>query len=117
MAEKLIDSFGRNIDYVRISVTDRCDFRCTYCMAEKMTFLPRQQIMSLEEIEQIARAFTELGVRRIRLTGGEPLVRRGILDSIASSTNASAPSINRSTRSIWSTATQCWRGCGTRPMD
>jgi cyclic pyranopterin phosphate synthase len=83
VAEKLIDSFGRNIDYVRISVTDRCDFRCTYCMAEKMTFLPRQQIMSLEEIEQIALAFTELGVRRIRLTGGEPLVRRGILDSIA----------------------------------
>ncbi len=82
MAEKLIDNFGRSIDYVRISVTDRCDFRCTYCMTEKMVFLPRQQIMSLEEIEQVALAFIELGARRIRLTGGEPLVRRGILDAI-----------------------------------
>jgi len=78
----LIDRFGRHIDYVRISVTDRCDFRCVYCMAEEMTFLPRQQVLSLEEIYQIARAFTELGVRKLRLTGGEPLVRRNVMTLI-----------------------------------
>lgn len=75
----LIDNFGRQITYVRLSVTDRCDFRCVYCMAEKMTFLPRSQILSLEEIGQIGRAFVELGVRKIRLTGGEPLVRNGVV--------------------------------------
>lgn len=75
---KLVDRFGRTVDYVRISVTDRCDFRCVYCMSEKMTFLPRQQVMSLEEIEQVAEAFVSLGVEKIRLTGGEPLVRRGV---------------------------------------
>ena len=72
---ELIDPYGRRVDYMRISVTDRCDFRCQYCMAEDMTFLPRAQILSYEEIQFIARAFTELGVRKIRLTGGEPLVR------------------------------------------
>ncbi len=77
--EKLIDPFGRCIDYVRISVTDRCDFRCRYCMAEEMTFLPRDKILNYEEIYLIARAFTELGVRKIRLTGGEPLVRHDSL--------------------------------------
>jgi cyclic pyranopterin phosphate synthase len=77
MQHQLIDDFGRQVDYVRISVTDRCDFRCVYCMAEEMTFLPRESIMSLEEIELVARAFVELGVSRIRITGGEPLVRRG----------------------------------------
>ncbi|NVK41759.1 MAG: GTP 3',8-cyclase MoaA [Oceanospirillaceae bacterium] len=76
--EQLIDPFGRQITYVRMSVTDRCDFRCVYCMAEDMTFLPRQQVLSLEEIQAIARAFTELGVTKIRLTGGEPLVRRDV---------------------------------------
>jgi len=76
---KLVDQFGRTITYVRMSVTDRCDFRCVYCMDEKMTFLPREQVMSLEEIQLIARAFTELGVDKIRLTGGEPLVRRDVL--------------------------------------
>ena len=75
----LIDKHGRRIDYVRLSVTDRCDFRCVYCMAEKMTFLPRNQVLSLEEIYQLAKAFTELGAGRIRITGGEPLVRRNIL--------------------------------------
>ncbi|MCW8887165.1 MAG: radical SAM protein, partial [Motiliproteus sp.] len=75
---KLVDRFGRSVDYVRISVTDRCDFRCVYCMSEQMKFLPREQVLSLEEIEQVARAFVELGVTKIRLTGGEPLVRRGI---------------------------------------
>ena len=77
MAEQLIDKFGRIVDYVRISVTDRCDFRCVYCMAEEMTFLPRDKVLSLEEITLVARAFTELGVSKIRLTGGEPMIRRG----------------------------------------
>ena len=76
---KLIDRFGRHVSYVRVSVTDRCDFRCVYCMSEEMTFLPRAQILTLEEHLSIARAFTELGVNKIRLTGGEPLVRRNIL--------------------------------------
>ena len=72
------DPFGRQITYVRMSVTDRCDFRCVYCMDEEMTFLPRQQVLSLEEIQMIAQAFTELGVTKIRLTGGEPLVRKEV---------------------------------------
>ncbi|RDE18547.1 GTP 3',8-cyclase MoaA [Motiliproteus coralliicola] len=76
----LVDRFGRTVDYVRISVTDRCDFRCVYCMSEQMTFLPRPQVLSLEEIEQVAQAFVSLGVKKIRLTGGEPLVRKGIVD-------------------------------------
>ena len=76
---RLIDKHGRHIDYVRLSVTDRCDFRCVYCMSEDMTFLPRQQILSLEEIQRVARAFTELGVKKIRITGGEPLVRNNVL--------------------------------------
>jgi cyclic pyranopterin phosphate synthase len=83
MSQQLIDDFGRTVDYVRISVTDRCDFRCVYCMAEEMTFLPRENIMTIEEIELLSRAFTELGVKRIRLTGGEPLVRRGLVDHLA----------------------------------
>ena len=73
---KLVDRFGRHIDYIRLSVTDRCDFRCVYCMTEDMTFLPRNQILSLEELHQVAKVFTELGVKKIRLTGGEPMVRR-----------------------------------------
>jgi cyclic pyranopterin phosphate synthase len=79
-APALIDAFGRRITYVRISVTDRCDLRCRYCMAEEMTFLPRSEVMSLEEIAAISDAFIDRGVRRIRLTGGEPLVRRGVPD-------------------------------------
>jgi len=75
----LIDRFGRRVTYVRISVTDRCDFRCVYCMAEEMTFLPRAQLLTLEELADIARAFTELGVDKIRITGGEPLIRRNII--------------------------------------
>lgn len=78
----LTDRFGRTVNYVRISITDRCDFRCQYCMAEDMTFLPRAQILSLEEVHEVARAFTELGVGKIRITGGEPLVRRGALGLI-----------------------------------
>ena len=79
---QLIDGFGRHIDYVRLSVTDRCDFRCVYCMAEDMTFIPKPQILSLEEILQLGQAFTELGVRKLRLTGGEPLVRNNVLSLI-----------------------------------
>ncbi|MGZ8237564.1 MAG: GTP 3',8-cyclase MoaA [Methylobacter sp.] len=77
---QLIDRFGRTVDYLRISITDRCDFRCVYCMAEDMTFLPRAQILSLEEIYFLAKAFAELGVKKIRVTGGEPLVRKGALE-------------------------------------
>jgi GTP 3',8-cyclase len=75
---QLVDSFGRHVTYVRISVTDRCDFRCVYCMTEEMTFLPRSQVLSLEELALVARAFIELGVTKIRLTGGEPLVRQNV---------------------------------------
>lgn len=74
----MIDGFGRRISYVRLSVTDRCDLRCRYCMAEKMTFLPRKDVLSLEEIVALSDVFIARGVRRIRLTGGEPLVRKGI---------------------------------------
>jgi len=77
---QLIDRFGRTVDYLRISITDRCDFRCLYCMAEDMTFLPRAQILTLEEIYTLAQAFAELGVKKIRITGGEPLVRKGALE-------------------------------------
>jgi cyclic pyranopterin phosphate synthase len=77
---RLIDRFGRTVDYLRISITDRCDYRCVYCMAEDMTFLPREQVLTLEEIYTIAKAFAELGVKKIRVTGGEPLVRKGVLE-------------------------------------
>ena len=76
----LMDSFSRRVDYLRLSVTDRCDFRCVYCMAEDMEFLPRQQILTLEEIYQLAESFVTLGTRKIRLTGGEPLVRPGVVE-------------------------------------
>lgn len=82
IAPALIDRFGRRIDYLRLSVTDRCDFRCVYCMNERMRFLPRDQVLSLEELYRIGHGFVELGVRRIRLTGGEPLVRRGLLSLV-----------------------------------
>ncbi len=77
--ERLIDRFGRVVDYVRISVTDRCDFRCVYCMEPDTKFVPRPQILTLEELALISRAFVELGVGKIRLTGGEPLVRRNVV--------------------------------------
>ncbi len=77
---QLIDRFGRKVDYLRVSITDRCDFRCVYCMSEEMTFLPRDQVLSLEELYTITKAFAELGVKKIRITGGEPLVRRGALE-------------------------------------
>ncbi|MFN2328007.1 MAG: GTP 3',8-cyclase MoaA [Chromatocurvus sp.] len=75
----LVDRFGREVSYLRLSVTDRCDFRCVYCMSENMQFAPRREILSLEEIYQVAEAFVALGVRKIRITGGEPLVRNGIM--------------------------------------
>lgn len=75
----MIDPFGRDITYLRLSVTDRCDFRCVYCMAEDMTFLPKRDLLTLEELERLASCFIRLGVRKIRLTGGEPLVRRGVM--------------------------------------
>jgi cyclic pyranopterin phosphate synthase len=83
-AAPLVDPFGRAITYVRVSVTDRCDFRCVYCMAEHMTFLPKADILSLEELDRLCSAFVAKGVRKLRLTGGEPLVRRGIMTLFAS---------------------------------
>ena len=80
--KSLVDPFGRTVDYIRVSVTDRCDFRCVYCMAETMTFLPKAELLSLEELEQVCRNFMALGTRKIRLTGGEPLVRRNIMHLI-----------------------------------
>lgn len=80
--EVLVDRFGRRVTYLRLSVTDRCDFRCVYCMSEKMTFLPREQVLELEEMALLAQVFAELGVSKIRLTGGEPLVRRNIMHLI-----------------------------------
>src|SRR5271168_3774557 len=81
-AVPLVDPFERQITYLRVSVTDRCDFRCVYCMSEDMTFLPKAEILSLEELERVCAAFVRLGVRKLRLTGGEPLVRRNILSLI-----------------------------------
>ena len=78
-APNMVDRFGRRITYLRVSVTDRCDFRCVYCMAEDMTFLPRKDLLTLEEIDRLASAFIARGVRKLRLTGGEPLVRRNII--------------------------------------
>jgi cyclic pyranopterin phosphate synthase len=81
---QLVDPFARAITYLRVSVTDRCDFRCVYCMAEDMTFLPKQDLLSLEELDRLCSAFIAKGVRKLRLTGGEPLVRRGIMTLVSS---------------------------------
>jgi GTP 3',8-cyclase len=78
----MIDPFGRHISYLRVSVTDRCDFRCVYCMAEDMTFLPKAEVLTLEELDRLCSAFVRLGVRKLRLTGGEPLVRRNIMSLV-----------------------------------
>ncbi|HEV7874124.1 MAG TPA: radical SAM protein, partial [Enterovirga sp.] len=75
----LIDPFGRAISYLRVSVTDRCDFRCVYCMSEDMTFLPKRDLLTLEELDRVCTVFVEKGVRKLRITGGEPLVRRDIM--------------------------------------
>jgi len=79
----MVDPFGRTIDYVRVSVTDRCDLRCTYCMAERQTFLPRAELLTLSELDRLCSAFVALGTRRLRLTGGEPLIRKGFIDLVA----------------------------------
>ena len=79
-AAPLVDSFGRTVTYLRLSVTDRCDLRCTYCMSEKMTFLPKSDLLDAAELEEVARTFISRGVTKIRVTGGEPLVRRNIMD-------------------------------------
>ena len=79
MDASLVDPFARAITYLRVSVTDRCDFRCTYCMSEHMQFLPKRELLTLEELERMCAAFVRLGVRKLRITGGEPLVRRNIL--------------------------------------
>ena len=78
----MIDPYGRDISYLRVSVTDRCDFRCTYCMSEDMTFLPKKDVLSLEELERLCGVFVKLGVKKLRLTGGEPLVRKNIMSLI-----------------------------------
>ena len=119
----LVDAFGRRIDYLRLSVTDRCDLRCTYCMGEDMQFLPRRDLLTSDELIGIANAFIDRGIRRIRLTGGEPLTRRDIvaivaalgerigsgLDELTMTTNATAcsprmtPSVSRRTASVSTT--------------
>jgi GTP 3',8-cyclase len=81
---ELVDPFGRAITYLRVSVTDRCDFRCVYCMAENMSFLPKSEVLTLEELDRLCSAFVARGVRKLRLTGGEPLVRRGIMTLVNS---------------------------------
>lgn len=78
-ADQLIDPFGRHVSYLRVSVTDRCDFRCVYCMSENMTFLPKKDLLTLEELDRLCSAFVSRGVRRLRITGGEPLVRKNIM--------------------------------------
>jgi cyclic pyranopterin phosphate synthase len=78
----LIDGFGRRVSYLRLSVTDRCDLRCVYCMAEHMVFLPKAEVLTLEELDRLASAFVGLGVRKLRITGGEPLVRKGVMGLI-----------------------------------
>jgi cyclic pyranopterin phosphate synthase len=80
----LVDGFGRTVTYLRVSVTDRCDLRCVYCMAEKMTFLPKAEVLTLEELDRLSSAFIGLGVRKLRLTGGEPLVRKGFMGLVES---------------------------------
>ena len=86
----MIDPFGRAITYLRVSVTDRCDFRCTYCMAEDMTFLPKRDLLTLEELDRLCTVFIDKGVRKLRLTGGEPLVRKK-----SCIWSASSPAISR----------------------
>ena len=79
MLEPLIDPFARAINYLRVSVTDRCDFRCVYCMSENMKFLPKAKLLTLEELDRLCSTFVALGVEKLRITGGEPLVRRNIM--------------------------------------
>src|ERR1700738_5153872 len=80
----MIDPFGRAISYLRVSVTDRCDFRCVYCMAENMSFLPKAEVLTLEELDRVCSAVFARGIKKLRLTGGEPLVRRGVMTLVES---------------------------------
>ena len=80
--QPMVDPFGRTIRYLRVSVTDRCDLRCFYCMSEDMTFLPKKDLLTLEELDRLCSAFIAKGVRKIRLTGGEPLVRRNVMSLV-----------------------------------
>src|SRR5688572_19297934 len=80
----MIDPFGRHISYLRVSVTDRCDLRCVYCMSEHMTFLPKAELLTIEELDRLCSCFIRLGVKKLRLTGGEPLVRREVMTLIRS---------------------------------
>ncbi len=80
----MTDGFGRRVSYLRVSLTDRCDFRCTYCMSESMSFLPRDELLTIAELERLCSVFIDKGVRKLRLTGGEPLVRKGIMDLVRS---------------------------------
>ncbi len=80
ITRQLIDPFNRSINYLRVSVTDRCDFRCVYCMSENMTFLPKKELLTLEELDRLCTIFINQGIQKLRITGGEPLVRRGIMD-------------------------------------
>ena len=82
--QPMVDPFGRTIRYLRVSVTDRCDLRCFYCMSEDMTFLPKKDLLTLEELDRLCSAFIAKGVRKIRLTGGEPLVRRNVMSLVRS---------------------------------
>src|SRR6201991_772160 len=84
LSRPMIDSFGRTISYLRVSVTDRCDLRCFYCMSEDMTFLPKADLLTLEELDRLCSAFVARGVRKLRLTGGEPLVRRDLMTLVRS---------------------------------
>ncbi|MCB5188610.1 GTP 3',8-cyclase MoaA [Methylobacillus caricis] len=84
---QLIDQFGRVVDYIRLSITDRCDFRCIYCMSEDMSFLPRDEVLSLEECSRLVKAFVSLGVSKVRITGGEPLVRKNVLSLLEDISN------------------------------
>src|SRR5437660_5338794 len=82
--QPMVDPFGRTIRYLRVSVTDRCDLRCFYCMSEDMTFLPKADLLTLEELDRLCTAFIDKGVRKLRLTGGEPLVRRNVMSLVRS---------------------------------
>ncbi len=83
LPKTLVDQFQRRVSYLRLSVTDRCDFRCVYCMAEEMEFAPKQDVLSLEEMYQVVRAFTELGVTKVWVTGCEPLIRNNVMSLIS----------------------------------
>ena len=116
----MIDPFGRGISYLRVSVTDRCDFRCVYCMAEDMTFLPKAEILSLEELDRLCTAFVRLGVRKLRLTGGEPLVRKNVMSLVRalsrhlpSGASMSPSIVSSQPSSLPSPAGAGWRRCST----